>query len=219
MVNRFLIRLPFFATVSTFLLLCLSLLLFFPNGRSFFIFNGMHHFTIDSLMQYLTHIGDGIFALCVGALLLIFYNVGSGIFAILGVALSGLITSILKYFIFIEAPRPKLFFWGNKMIHYVDGVYINIEHSFPSGHSITAFFIFTFLTLLSFGKNAAIQFLFAALAIVAAYSRVYLAQHFVGDITTGAIIGVLLGVFMNIVYNTLKGKSIFRNSIIHFIAR
>lgn len=99
---------------------------------------------------------------------------------------STLLSSSLK--LYFDTLRPMAFFKGLKLPwHYVDGVIINVHQSFPSGHTTTAFAIFTMLTL--FVKNKNWGFLFIILACLAGYSRCYLFQHFPEDVLAGAIIG------------------------------
>lgn len=210
----------YFGTISLFLIFAISLLFLFPEGRSFFVLNGMYADVLDNIMPYITHIGDGLFAVIISFLFLLFYRINYGLIALAGVGVSGLITFVCKTYIFTVAPRPKLFFWGNKMIHYIDSnYYVNIEHSFPSGHSLTAFFLFTFLVFSIFGKGYAMQILLAFCAIVAAYSRVYLAHHFVGDITAGAIIGTVLAVLLHLLYQKLKRIKFLNKNIIQIFSK
>ena len=71
----------------------------------------------------------------------------------------------------------------------MDGVKINIHQSFPSGHTTTAFAIFTLLML--FAKNRNWGYACVTLAWLAGYSRCYLFQHFPVDVLGGATIGML----------------------------
>lgn len=215
MTNRF----YYFALIALFLFLCSALIYLYPEGRSFFIFNGMHAAPIDWFFSWFTHIGDGITGILICALLLLFYNLGSGIMALAGMGICGLISYCMKYYLFAASPRPHHFFWGNKMIHYVEGVNINIENSFPSGHTLTAFFIFTFVALLSFSRSFIMQAMLAGCAILAGYSRVYLAQHFIGDVVTGASIGILVALPCYLVYTKSKNIEVLNKSIMKLLKK
>jgi len=63
-------------------------------------------------------------------------------------------------------------------------------HSFPSGHTITAFAFFLALTF--FTKNHAWQVLYFVLAVLVGFSRIYLQQHFAIDVLVGSLVGVLV---------------------------
>ncbi|HYG52660.1 MAG TPA: phosphatase PAP2 family protein, partial [Flavobacteriales bacterium] len=168
---------------------------------------------------WFTHVGDGITGVVICLLLLLFYNLGSGIVALAGMGLCGIVSWLFKYQFFLDSDRPHHFFWGNKMIHYVEGVALNTENSFPSGHSLTAFFTFTFLALLSFSRPVLRQFALALFAILAAYSRVYLAQHFIGDIVMGASMGILLALVCYKLYTKSKNIRVFNQSIVHLLRK
>jgi len=219
LIKRFLDRSVFFTLITLFILMCASLVFLYPDGRSFFILNGLHNGLLDYSLTYLTHIGDGITVIILCVLLLIFYNFGSGLISIIGLGVIGLVSHLMKYYLFANSPRPHLYFWGNKMIHYVEGVKINIENSFPSGHTFTAFYIFTFIAMLAFSKPIFRQILLAFLAIVSAYSRVYLAQHFVGDILTGAVMGIIFGLLFYKIYTKSKNYKSFNSNLIQLIRK
>jgi membrane-associated phospholipid phosphatase len=87
--------------------------------------------------------------------------------------------------------RPShVFKWIVKApLHIVDMSELYIHNSFPSGHSTQAFAIFICLSL--FVRNHLNKLLFLGIAILVAFSRVYLSQHWLVDITVGSIIGSL----------------------------
>ncbi|MGH7411303.1 MAG: phosphatase PAP2 family protein, partial [Candidatus Methylomirabilis sp.] len=61
--------------------------------------------------------------------------------------------------------------------------------SFPSGHSVTAFALASVLSR-TYPKGS---FAFYLLASMVAFSRVYLASHFLSDVVAGAAVGLLAG--------------------------
>ena len=73
----------------------------------------------------------------------------------------------------------------------MEGVEISEYHSFPSGHSTSAFALFFCLSLLA--KNHYVKVFTALCAIAVAYSRVYLSQHFLQDIIAGSFVGISVG--------------------------
>jgi len=109
---------------------------------------------------------------------------------------------ITKQIIFKGMPRPTKYFEDQEVLHLVEGVKMHAWNSFPSGHTITAFAIFMILVLIV--KNNYLKFLFVLIAILAGYSRVYLSQHFLGDVLSGAIIGCLIAVFSCSLVDYLK---------------
>jgi len=151
--------------------------------------NEFHSSFFDFFFKYITYLGDGVMF---GIAIIIFFFLNkrmSLVFAVSGV-LTLLLTHLFKKIIFKGIPRPvKLI--GEEHLHLVDGVKIAMMNSFPSGHTTTAFAIFTILILYS-SKNS-IQYLWLMLAILAGVSRVYLSQHFWIDIFAGSILGILIG--------------------------
>lgn len=69
--------------------------------------------------------------------------------------------------------------------------YTGGKYGFPSSHAGNSFAIATFLTLLF--RNKFLTFTIFFWAVLCSYSRIYLGVHFPGDITVGALCGVLLG--------------------------
>mgnify|MGYP000920111285 CR=1 FL=1 len=72
-------------------------------------------------------------------------------------------------------------------LNFVDGVEILNYHSFPSGHTTFAFAIFTSFAFIYQKPLQQIFFLFCALLV--AFSRIYLLQHFLRDTIVGSMIG------------------------------
>jgi membrane-associated phospholipid phosphatase len=64
--------------------------------------------------------------------------------------------------------------------------------SFPSGHTIAAFTLYTLLALMVPKSRAFWGLFFAIMAVLVGISRVFLAQHFVADVLGGVVFGLLL---------------------------
>ncbi len=146
----------------------------------------------DTFFANVTNLGDGAFMVIVAVLLLI----RSYRFALMGVVsfvVTGLLTTFLKQVVFPTALRPlKYFEHSTWHYHLINGLDIHSYNSFPSGHSMTAFAVFTLLALLDERKGR--DWFLAMLAVVTAYSRVYLFQHFVADVWVGSLLGVAVSV-------------------------
>jgi membrane-associated phospholipid phosphatase len=83
-------------------------------------------------------------------------------------------------------------------IHLVDGVTIHVANSFPSGHTISAFSLALVLAL--YLKNKYWGGILCFCAILVAYSRMYLFQHFCVDIFVGSMLGVALSAMFHVGY-------------------
>lgn len=160
---------------------------------------------IDKLFLYLTLLGDGILGVLI-IIIAFFINIRLGIYLTLSFLFAALITNLLKYQFFSEAPRPHFVFqWVEPFeIKKVEGVDLMILKSFPSGHATQSFAIF-FALALAVAKTP-YKVIFASIAILAAFSRVYLSQHWLQDITAGSVIGVFFAVLFYFLFfekNTL----------------
>ena len=108
---------------------------------------------------------------------------------------TGLFAQILKRLFFSHMVRPVKFFDGMYQLHLVPGVQMYSGHSFPSGHATSAFALFLCLAIIADRKYW--SFLFSIIAILVAYSRVYLSQHFLLDVYFGSIIGTAGALILN----------------------
>jgi membrane-associated phospholipid phosphatase len=158
-------------------------------------FNQFHSSFADCFFRYITFLGDGMFIIII-AVLLLFHSLRSSIYLVSAYLSTGLITQVLKRFIFDDCVRPARYFDDQGALHLVNGVHLLSGHSFPSGHATSAFALFLGLAII--GKNKFIQMACFLLACTVAYSRVYLSQHFLVDIVAGSLIGSLgaLGFYM-----------------------
>jgi membrane-associated phospholipid phosphatase len=108
---------------------------------------------------------------------------------VLSFLLSTLFTQIPKQFIWDNISRPIASGIPLNEIHTVPGVVMHAWNSFPSGHTATAFTLCLLTTYLFPTKWV---FAIGALyAMVCAYSRVYLGQHFPMDLGGGIIVAIL----------------------------
>ncbi|MGB0432323.1 MAG: phosphatase PAP2 family protein, partial [Bacteroidia bacterium] len=99
------------------------------------------------------------------AILSLFIKVRYGIYAVFTLLLSGLWTLILKHKVFADQMRPS-FNIDHSLLQLVDGVDLHTHHSFPSGHTIAAFSIFTVLTVIISKKWKPVGLLFFTLALI-----------------------------------------------------
>lgn len=181
------------------------LLLLFIGALAYFItekteahlfVNQFHNSILDNLFYYSTYLGDGVFVV-ITIIIAAFFNVRLAILIIASYALSAGITQGLKHLVFNEWMRPAGVFEANAQLHQlylVPGVELNYHNTFPSGHSTSAFSLFFSLSV--FSPKKLIQFILFCLAVLAAYSRVYLSQHFFIDIYAGSFIGTVCSLLL-----------------------
>ncbi|MFD0793593.1 phosphatase PAP2 family protein [Mucilaginibacter litoreus] len=170
------------------LLACIIIKLLYTRSEIYFAVNSFYTDFLDLTEPYITYIGDGITIAIISALLLL-VNFRASFLLITSYALSSLIAQVLKRG--FDMPRPRLYFKDQlDKIHFVKGLYILALHSFPSGHTVTAFSAGVVATYLV--KNKAWSSFFLFLALMVGYSRMYLSQHFFEDVLAGSVIGILI---------------------------
>ena len=148
----------------------------------------------DYFFQNTTYLGDGAFFVLLIAILFI-NSKRHGLLALASFAVSSLTSIFLKQVVFTGRPRPAMVFAKSKWAyHVIKGLDIYTINSFPSGHTISAFAVFTLLALLDERKGRGWVLLIPA--VLVGYSRVYLFQHFAVDAFAGSLIGVLSSVGM-----------------------
>lgn len=174
------------------LLTGIVVLMYWGKERVFLKLNHQHSDLSDFLLDYFTYVGEGLFMVLLGVVLFFFKKRKLGILLVLGFAFSGLLAQGLKRV--YEEPRPGLYFQQKEMVHNVDGDLLMGKNSFPSGHTTTAFAMFTLLAFATRSKG--LQFLYFAAACTVGYSRIYLGQHFTADVLAGAAIGFLTSYFL-----------------------
>ncbi len=95
---------------------------------------------------------------------------------------------LLKEVVFGNIPRPTQLLGYKAFDHLLENSSVYKEgFSFPSGHTTTAFAVMSMFAYLS--KSRLLQVFLFVLAIVAAFSRIYLQQHFFVDTYVGMIVG------------------------------
>ena len=168
---------------------CLIVKLLYTRHDIYFAVNGFHTDFLDSIEPYITYIGDGVTIVIISAILLLICSYRASFLLITSYALTALTAQVLKYS--FDMPRPKVYF-ANELdkVHFVKGLYILSVHSFPSGHTVTAFSAGVVITYLAKNKAWGAVLLFVALMV--GYSRMYLSQHFFEDVTVGSVVGVLV---------------------------
>ena len=196
------------ALLISFAMVWLCLLVFdlmYPKIQTHLMLNGWHTAGLDVFFKYVTKLGES-FPVYLGVALLIF-NWRNGLLVLLGQGLTSLVTQALKYA--FAHPRPATYFkeMGIDLPATVDGVKLHTSfNSFPSGHTSAAFALFTCLALMT-PRRLAPLWMTAAWAV--AYSRIYLSQHFLEDILSGSLIGMIssCAVYMIIDHFINKKKS------------
>jgi membrane-associated phospholipid phosphatase len=165
----------------------------YSSKELFFRLNTFHTLYLDIFFQNYTLLGDGVFSIAIFLILLLTDKITLALQVITGYLFSGILSQIIKHI--VHAPRPHAIISNAEYPYFIDGVTLSGMNSFPSGHTTSVFALAVILALNN--SNKRISLIYLITAIITGYSRIYLGQHFLADVTTGALIGTLsaLGVY------------------------
>ena len=149
---------------------------------------------LNAIMPVITLLGDaGIFWIAIAVVLLFFpktRKIGLGMGAAL---IIGLLVCNVTLKPLVARPRP----YDYQLEHFGVTIKLLIEaqhdFSFPSGHTIASFEAATVLLLHS--KKAGIPAMI--LAVLIAFSRLYLYVHYPTDVLTSVVLGICFGLLGN----------------------
>jgi len=173
------------------------LILVLGKNGSFQLINSNHNEIADHVFKYFTHYGDGLMWVPLG-IYCFFYRRKYFIAVVAGVIISTILAQFLKRVVYPEELRPISYLSEIFPVHVVEGVIMRKVHSFPSGHTTTAFAMALIMAYIINRKAWAV--ILPLLASLAGYSRVYLAQHFPTDIFAGMCIGIVSAILSLLIY-------------------
>jgi membrane-associated phospholipid phosphatase len=149
---------------------------------------------------------DGLFVIGVALILFFLKKRILSLMIISSYALSGIIAQVLKYF--IEEARPAVYLEKINYPYFIDEVTLHNLHSFPSGHTASAFALAAVLAFALKNKNYSILFLL--MAALVGYSRIYLGQHFMDDVLVGSVIGVVSAIVCELFLEKKISKIVYK---------
>ena len=179
----------FWLSYFVFVLMLGGLLIWNEKADLHLWLNSVHTPFLDVFFKYYTWVGEWVPFVVVAGLL--FYRYRAALLLLSAQVVSGLVTQVFKRI--FNAPRPKRFFadhFPEIDLPQVLDVRMHSWHSFPSGHTTSAFALFLALTFLT--KRKDLHLLYFLMAVLVGYSRIYLSQHFTSDVLAGSFIGVLM---------------------------
>jgi membrane-associated phospholipid phosphatase len=198
--------------VCFFILACIGIFLgVYGKTDSFLIINRNYNPLLDQVFQYVTLLGDGMIYVPI-VIYCLFFNRYYLVAVISGIIICTMITQMMKLYVFPEDLRPFSLEAKHIIIHKISGVPLNRLHSFPSGHTSTAFTMA--LLLCEIIKRKYWCVLLPLIAVFVGYSRVYLAQHFVTDVTAGMIIGMISAYLSLLLYDRFKPMRKKKNQLV-----
>ena len=158
----------------------------------------------DRFFSFFTHLGEAYVVLAV-LIVALCQNFKTGLQYACSYALGGILILSGKHLVFADFNRPLYYFENTDSYHFIEGVSMNMYHSFPSGHTQAGFTAFFFLCLML--KKPSLKFICFVFALLVAYSRVYLSQHFVSDILVGSLIAIASCIAVQIFFKRWKWET------------
>jgi membrane-associated phospholipid phosphatase len=190
-------------------------LLTVPKAPLHLWINQWHCAAADSFFRYYTLLGDG-WAVVGLVLVLLFVRFRDALTVAISNILGLIVTQVLKHGPFADCVRPAEYFKDTAQLHLVPGVEMLLYNSFPSGHATTAFA--TGLCLAVMVERPSAKTALFLFSLTLAFSRVFLSQHFFGDIYAGALFGLLLsGVVILVVDSPEKNAPWMDRSVRSFL--
>ena len=192
-----------FLVLQLFILIALIPVLLLYTRVDIHIFLNQYNSVItDYFFRYITMLGSG-FAPVIFGLVFLFISFRKSFQITCSGLLAGFVVQLLKRLVFPGIMRPVEIIESSDILHLIEGVELHSKYSFPSGHSATIFALCFCLAF--FSEKALWKFVLFCLAIMVAYSRIYLSQHFLIDVYTGSVIGVLSAL---IIVNLFSGANV-----------
>lgn len=161
-----------------------------------FVENNMHTLILDKLMIFITTLGNGgLVWVSVCAFLILNRKYRKiGIIALASLGLSAFLGEVIIKNI-VERVRPTA-----DIMAVASLVVKPLSYSFPSGHSASAFAVAGVLSY--YFKKYSVCFY--TMAVLIAFSRIYLYVHYPSDVAGGIILGLLCSRLAIFVANKIK---------------
>ena len=203
----------YFTCLFLFLVVGTLFFLFIDKPEGILFFSKNRSAVANESFKFITRLGEEPAYILVAILFLLYKIRNTVLVALTGFTVMALSYGLKAYF---RIDRPLAYF--NKLgmsdsINYVNGIDLHQgATSFPSGHSMGAFALFSLTIFLLPNKKAIVLPLFL-IAVLVALSRVYLVQHFYVDIYAGSLLGAVVAMLFYLLDRQLKLSSA------HFLER
>lgn len=183
--------------IFLFVIACI-ILVFIDKGDMVLFLNKIANPSLDAFFKTTTQLGlGGVFAIPI--IIMLFHRYSYAISGTIALIFTGLFTYLGKQVLFRGMPRPTGYFTNNELSYFIDGFTYHSQHSFPSGHTMTAFALALFTLIIINKKDWAIPILL--IAVIIGISRIYLLQHFFMDVVAGSALGIIctiIGVYIGV---------------------
>jgi membrane-associated phospholipid phosphatase len=187
--------------------------------------NRFHDPFLDYFFYYAAFLGSSaMYALLMAMLVAMRFNNRTLLTGISSFVVMSAVVQFMKRIVFFDQLRPISLIPAEVSLHLVEGMALDTHLSLPSGHAATIFTAVCFIHLLMPRKSVWYSVLLLFGAVVVAYARVYLCQHFYRDIYVGAWVGTWTAIVVYSVLMNWQGPSAWLDKsayawTIHYLAR
>lgn len=182
----------------------------FSRDAIFSTVNQAHTPFLDMFMWLVTFVGDGIGTAVILLSMMIFFKSCRNWWYVLAATVCTVAPALMIHAIknIVHADRPLQAYLSTpelvRHLSYWDDPHHN---SFPSGHSGAIFSMCAFLSMILPTHRMKLGLALFFLALLVAYSRMYLAAHFYADIFVGSLLGTLGAVLFMALMRRLSKRS------------
>ncbi len=177
------------------------LLVLTHRGDVFLWVNRFSNSYFDKVFSLITLTGLGSVAALFSLFFLLFISLKKGMQLSLALLWVSVFTNLGKRFLFLQHNRPLMEYDYLDLYRILPNVPLSYYRSFPSGHTMTAFGLAVVLAyFLRDSRSGPFLYLWALLV---AFSRIYLCQHFFVDTVWGMIFGFVSGLLSVLIVNKI----------------
>jgi membrane-associated phospholipid phosphatase len=162
--------------------------LIYKQGSETLFFDRHHTVLRDHFFVFFTGLAE--WGLTLVGFILLFSRLKYFFVYLIDISVVGIVIGFLKIKIFPDHVRPSIFFYGRYKLHFVEGLPILTEYSFPSGHTAVAFAVFFLLAI--YIRQTWASMVLLCLAFLVGLSRIYLMEHFWIDVYFGSVVGMVI---------------------------
>lgn len=163
----------------------------YSQAALFLAVNKLHQPIADQIFMVITHLGDWPITVVLASVFL-FINWRHSLVLVSTMLYTGFFTQTIK--MLVKHPRPFVYFENVEPIYTIQDYVLQNSLSFPSGHTTCVFSLMITLSYI-FVRQRRQPWLFL-MALVVAFSRVYLSQHFFKDLLAGSFIGTFFALHL-----------------------
>ncbi len=193
----------FFIGLFLYCFIGLAFIQYYGRDELHLLINQNHTSFLDVFFKYFSKYGPLVFIVTILYIVIKKEKYKALFILLTSYLLNFIILTFVKKTFYIHVHRPTYYFEQKGIdLHLIEGVTSQIPFTFPSGHTAEAFLLMLFVCLLS--KQKWIKYVAVVIAIMMAYSRVYLSKHFLIDTIAGALLGVFI---MSMMYTLFQDKT------------